>query len=201
MNTGKRIGAGAVAVVAAVAVGAPAASATQAAPVVKAQAATSATAAAAVVTLPSWPVLRQGSNAQWPRATVRSLQYLLDAHGAKLAVDGAFGPLTNAAVVAFQRAHRLPANGVVNAATWKALVVTVQYGSRGYAVRAVQDQANFRNLKDGRSLVVDGIFGPKTKAWVVAFQQAMKTEVPGFQVDGIVGPQTWQALISEALSG
>ncbi|HZU58031.1 MAG TPA: peptidoglycan-binding domain-containing protein [Actinocrinis sp.] len=68
-------------------------------------------------------------------------------------------------------------------------------------MRAVQDQANFRNLKDGRSLVVDGIFGPKTKAWVVAFQQAMKTEVPGFQVDGIVGPQTWQALISEALSG
>lgn len=201
MNTGKRIGAGAVAVVAAVAVGAPAASATQAAPVVKAQAATSATVSAAVVTLPSWPVLRQGSNAQWPRATVRSLQYLLDARGAKLAVDGAFGPLTNAAVVAFQRAHRLPANGVVDAATWRALVVTVQYGSRGYAVRAVQDQANFRNLKDGRSLVVDGIFGPKTKAWVVAFQNAMKTEVPGFQVDGIVGPQTWQALISEALSG
>ena len=201
MNTGKRFGAGAVAVVAAMAVGVPAASANQAAPVVKAPAAASATVSAPVVAMPGWPVLRQGTNAQWPRATVRSLQYLLDAHGAKLAVDGAFGPLTNAAVVAFQRAHRLPANGVVNAATWKALVVTVQYGSRGYAVRAVQDQANFRNLKDGHSLVVDGIFGPKTKAWVVAFQKAMKTEIPAFQVDGIVGPQTWLALISEALSG
>jgi hypothetical protein len=25
--------------------------------------------------------------------------------------------------------------------------------------------------------------------------------VSGFRVDGIVGPQTWQALVSEALSG
>jgi hypothetical protein len=25
--------------------------------------------------------------------------------------------------------------------------------------------------------------------------------VAGFRVDGIVGPQTWQALVSEALSG
>lgn len=199
MNTSTRIGIGAVAAVAALATGIPAASATQATPVAPAHA-TAATAHASATAL-GWPVLREGKNPDSPPATVRSLQYLLDAHGARLAADGAFGPKTKAAVVKFQRAHRLPANGVVRAATWKALIITVRLGSRGYAVRAVQDQANFRNLKDGHSLDVDGIFGPKTRAWIVAFQKAMRTMVPGFAVDGIVGPQTWAALVGEALAG
>ena len=38
-----------------------------------------------------------------------------------------------------------------------------------------------------------------TDAKVRAFQAAMATEMP-FRVDGVVGPQTWQALITEALS-
>ena len=80
-------------------------------------------------------------------------------------------------------------------------MVTAHRGSAGPTVRAVQDQINFRNLKDGRTLAVDGLFGPKTEASVRAFQKAMATEVAGFRVDGIVGPQTWQALVSEALSG
>jgi tellurite resistance protein TerC len=67
-------------------------------------------------------------------------------------------------------------------------------------LRAVR-RVNFRNLKDGRTLAVDGLFGPKTEASVRAFQKAMAAEVSGFRVDGIVGPQTWQALVSEALSG
>jgi peptidoglycan hydrolase-like protein with peptidoglycan-binding domain len=149
----------------------------------------------------AWPELRQGSNSAWPQATVRSLQYLLNAHGAKLNVDGIFGPKTKAAVVAFQHAKGLSASGVVQASTWRALVVTVHRGSSGPAVRAVQDQINFRNLKDGRTLTVDGLFGPKTEASVRAFQRAMAAEVAGFRIDGIVGPQTWQALVSEALSG
>lgn len=201
MKTNRRIGIGAVAAVAALATGIPAASATQATAVAPAHATAATAHASATVTTLGWPVLRQGKNADSPPATVRSLQYLLDAHGARLAADGAFGPKTNAAVVKFQRAHRLPADGVVRAATWKALIITVRLGSHGYAVRAVQDQANFRNLKDGHSLDVDGIFGPKTRAWVVGFQKAMRTMVPGFAVDGIVGSQTWAALVSEALSG
>ncbi len=68
-------------------------------------------------------------------------------------------------------------------------------------MRAVQDQVNFRDLKDGRTLAVDGRFGPKTQVSVRAFQQAMAAQVKGFAVDGIVGPQTWQALVSGALSG
>jgi peptidoglycan hydrolase-like protein with peptidoglycan-binding domain len=152
-------------------------------------------------TLEPWPVLSQGSNNTWPLVTVRSLQYLLNAHGAKLTVDGLFGPKAKAAVITFQRSHGLAATGMVNAGTWRSLIVTVRQGSVGPAVRAVQDQINFRNNKDGRTLIVDGIFGPKTAAAVKAFQRAMSVEVPGLAVDGIVGPRTWQALVTEALSG
>lgn len=151
--------------------------------------------------LQPWPVLREGRNSTWPPVTVRSLQYLLNGHGAKLAVDGSFGPKTKAAVVAFQRARKLPSTGVVRAATWKALLITVKRGSTGPAVRAVQDQINFRNGKNGHTLNVDGNFGPRTEKAVRAFQRAMAAEIPGFPVDGIVGPRTWQALVTEALSG
>ena len=162
-----------------------------------AAATTTATAAAApAAALPAWPVLRQGSNSSWPKVTVRSLQYLLNARGAKLTVDGVFGAKTKAAVVSFQRAHHLTADGVAGGTTWRALLVTVKLGSTGPAVRAVQDQANFRNLRNGHSLNVDGIFGPKTQAWVRGFQQA-----EGFKADGVVGPLTWQALVTESLSG
>lgn len=64
-----------------------------------------------------------------------------------------------------------------------------------------RDQINFRNLRNGHTLNVDGIFGPNTALAVRAFQRAMASEIPGFGVDGIVGPRTWQALVTEALSG
>jgi peptidoglycan hydrolase-like protein with peptidoglycan-binding domain len=151
--------------------------------------------------LQPWPVLRQGANSAWPKVTVRSLQYLLNAHGARLGVDGTFGPLTRNGVVAFQRAHHLSASGVADAATWRVLVITLREGSTGQAVRAVQDQINFRNNRNGHTLTVDGIFGPKTGAAVRAFQQGIAFDVGGFPVDGVVGPLTWQALVTEALAG
>jgi peptidoglycan hydrolase-like protein with peptidoglycan-binding domain len=166
-----------------------------------ASAATTATTAAAVTAapaaaLPSWPVLRQGTNSAWPKVTVRSLQYLLNARGAKLTVDGVFGAKSKAAVVSFQRAHHLATDGVVGATTWSALIVTLKLGSTGPAVRAVQDQANFRNGKNGQTLAVDGIFGQRTAVWVGAFQY-----VEGLNPDGVVGAATWQALVTEALAG
>lgn len=144
-----------------------------------------------------WPVLTQGARG----VQVRSLQYLLNARGAGLAVDGVFGPRTKSAVVAFQHSRGLVATGVVGQATWLRLIMPVQRGSAGWAVRAVQDQMNFRNLSGIQTtmLAVDGLFGPKTDAKVRGFQSAIALEMP-FAVDGIVGPRTWQALITGALS-
>ncbi len=162
---------------------------------------------AAAAPLTGWPVLRPGLNSTWPTVTVRSLQYLLDAHGAKVAADGVFGANTEAAVLAFQRAHRLTADGATGPQTWAALIVTLQDGSTGYAVRAVQDQMNYRvravqglvNYRGstyGYSLAVDGVFGPTTRLAVLAFQAA-----GGISADGIVGPVTWHALVNESLVG
>ena len=148
-----------------------------------------------------WPVLRQGANSAWPKVTVRSLQYLLAAHGAKLAITGTFDAKTRAAVVSFQRSRHLAVDGVVGSATWLALIPKLKLGSTGPAVRAVQDQANFRNGKDGHSLNVDGIYGKKTQAWVRGFQHAMAQEVRGFTVNGVVDTITWHALVTESLAG
>src|SRR5215213_8744737 len=115
-----------------------------------------------------------------------------------LAVDGDFGPRTDAAVRAFQRSRRLAVDGVVGPATWRALLVTVRRGSTGDAVRAVQDQFQFRNLSGDprRGPRVDGVFGPATERSVRSFQSAV-----GLASDGVVGPRTWNQLIGGALSG
>jgi hypothetical protein len=69
--------------------------------------------------------------------------------------------------VAFQRNHHLVVDRVVGSQTWRSLIITVGQGSHGDAVGAAQDQINFRNLKDGRTLAVDGACGPRTRAWPV----------------------------------
>jgi len=58
------------------------------------------------------PVLRLGST----RDAVRMLQTSLG-----ITVDGQFGPMTEAAVIGFQRARRLLADGVVGPQTWSEL--------------------------------------------------------------------------------
>lgn len=53
---------------------------------------------------------------------VRAVQSQLAARGAGTRVDGAFGPATRSAVASFQAGASLPADGVVDARTWGALV-------------------------------------------------------------------------------
>jgi peptidoglycan hydrolase-like protein with peptidoglycan-binding domain len=146
----------------------------------------------------AWRLVRQGDQ-QHP---VQTLQYLLRARGRSLTVDGIFGPNTDAAVRAFQQQKGLAVDGIVGPVTWSALIITVRQGSQGDAVRGVQEEFQFRNLSGdpGKGLLVDGIFGPETDAAVRGFQRALHQDIPSVTVDGIVGPVTWQALVSGMLS-
>jgi peptidoglycan hydrolase-like protein with peptidoglycan-binding domain/GH25 family lysozyme M1 (1,4-beta-N-acetylmuramidase) len=63
------------------------------------------------------PTLTEGDSG----AAVQTLQTRLNVWGANLAVDGSFGPLTLAAVRAFQTQHGLTVDGIVGPQTWAAL--------------------------------------------------------------------------------
>jgi peptidoglycan hydrolase-like protein with peptidoglycan-binding domain len=140
-----------------------------------------------------WPLVKRGQKI-FP---VRPLQQLLGARNHDVAVDGIFGPSTEAAVKAFQQSKGLAADGIVGPQTWPQLIVQVKKGSTGDAVRGVQEVIKFHDVSDeGPNVEVDGIFGPITDAWVRGFQTAV-----GTASDGIVGPITWRALVSGMLSG
>src|SRR3954468_8734956 len=66
-------------------------------------------------------VLRRGAKGE----DVKRLQALLRSHGfPNLAVDGDFGPATEAAVRRFQSEHKLAVDGIVGPQTWAALGAT-----------------------------------------------------------------------------
>lgn len=132
---------------------------------------------------------------------VKALQEKLNAKGFDSGnVDGIFGAKTYAAVTAFQKANSLGVDGIVGKLTWAKLYdatpvnvtpVTTQpmlrTGSRGDAVRKLQELLNAKGYTCGS---VDGIFGSKTYAAVLAFQKAN-----GLGADGIVGSLTWGKLV------
>ena len=132
---------------------------------------------------PPWPTVQQGAG----NARVKAIQYLLNAHGAALAVDGLFGSDTAAAVRSFQSAAGLSADGIVGPATWQALIVTVQNSNSSPAVSAVQTMISAR----GTTVTVNGSFDSGTNSAVRTFQTTY-----GLAVDGIVGPATWPILVA-----
>ena len=151
----------------------------------------------AAVVAPDMPMLYRGGTGD----AVKTLQEKLNAKGFDSGnVDGIFGAKTYAAVTAFQKANSLGVDGIVGKLTWAKLYdatpvnvtpVTTQpmlrTGSRGDAVRKLQEMLNAKGYTCGS---VDGIFGSKTKAAVLAFQKAN-----GLGADGIVGPLTWGKLV------
>jgi peptidoglycan hydrolase-like protein with peptidoglycan-binding domain len=137
----------------------------------------------------TWPLEQQGATGE----DVKTIQYLIKAHGHATGVDGVFGPQTKAAVEAFQSSSGLGADGIVGPQTWPQLIIEVQQGANGDAVRAVQSQIHGRG--DGGHIAVDGVFGPETNDAVRTFQTLL-----GLSVDGIVGQHTWIHLVNGYLA-
>lgn len=70
------------------------------------------------MTAEDMPLIKRGSKCE----AVKKLQQILNTKGYKLSVDGDFGPATEAAVKAFQKANGLEVDGEVGEKTWGALI-------------------------------------------------------------------------------
>jgi peptidoglycan hydrolase-like protein with peptidoglycan-binding domain len=131
--------------------------------------------------------LRSGSRGEAVAAAQRALG---------LSADGVFGPATRRAVRAFQRAHGLIVDGRIGPQTSAALRLTNAAGSGVVRTADISAPASpapapdvTRGVQRALGLNADGVFGPQTRAAVVAYQRSH-----ALTVDGIVGPQTLRAL-------
>ncbi|MGN7798150.1 peptidoglycan-binding domain-containing protein [Leifsonia sp. 22587] len=139
---------------------------------------------------PGQPTVQQGDTGTTVRRVQRALRRTPNL---SVVVDGIFGPATHAAVVEFQQGAGLVPDGIVGPLTWAALpdggpMPLLHEGTHGPVVSSLQTVLT--NGADQWGGVtpgpIDGIFGPRTREAVEAFQGwALIT------VDGVVGDQTW----------
>jgi cell wall-associated NlpC family hydrolase len=117
--------------------------------------------------------------------SVRQLQIELG-----VTADGAFGPQTEAAVRAFQRAHGLPVTGLVGPLTRAALGESSSASAQqtGTAT-ATASAAQVRGVQQKLGVTVDGIVGPETRAAIKAFEASH-----GLPADGQPDAQLMSAL-------
>lgn len=123
----------------------------------------------------------------------RLVQYLLNAHGYAVPVDGDYGIQTRSAVQRFQLKRDLPVSGSPTSATWAALAVPLQQGSRGPAVQAVQAGLNACRpdpIRRQAHVLVDGYYGLQTARAVMRFQR--QQDLP---VTGAMRSETWRSLV------
>jgi len=156
--------------------------------------------------------LRVGSTGEAVRQIQRCLNNVSVRHPSipRLTEDGVFGNFTRNAVIAFQRIFGLTADGVVGPITWNRLMnecasggsgtmppypgAPLRIGSSGESVRQVQRCLN--NISNRfpaiPRLAQDGAFGNMTRDAVITFQRIF-----GLTEDGVVGPVTWDKIMSE----
>lgn len=127
-------------------------------------------------------------------APVRDIQNRLEAlgHDASPDVKGLFGEGTERAVISFQKAKGLDADGIVGPDTWRSLYEAgYRLGDRlifmrrpmirGEDVSELQSRLNSLGFDAGK---VDGIYGPDTEKAVIEFQYNRN-----LAEDGRVGPE------------
>ena len=133
-----------------------------------------------------------------------------------IAVTGFFDEQTRDAVFTFESEYGLTIDGVVDANTFRAIerayldavsqlpanyqsAIGEPYpgrflveGDRGESVRVIQTYLNRIGRTDPAipEIAVDGIFGPMTKAAVIAIQQQL-----GVEENGAIGPVEWVEII------
>ena len=137
--------------------------------------------------IPAWPLFKQGDAGP----EVYAIKALLRAHGYNLPVLNAqFNLMTRQKVLAFQSDQGIAVDGIVGPETWSELIkgMTLQQGDTGFSARALQ---HLLAEKWSYGIAVDGDFGPLTEGAVIDFQASAF-----LLVDGIVGKQTWQALVA-----
>ncbi len=138
---------------------------------------------------------------------VRAVQNKLNSLGYVAGTaDGYFGNMTREAVINFQSAKGLSADGEVGPNTWNILFNTSTSGGSGYNrilkltaplmygedIINVQNKLNSLGYNVG---IADGYYGEATRSAVMNFQSAR-----GLDVDGEVGPTTWNALFGTSSS-
>lgn len=158
----------------------------------------------------SWPVLQLDDR----RPAVEELQRRLGEAGFTVIVDGIFGTVTKELLEAYQQSRGLDVDGVSGLQTWTALLTDqpavdsddspvkgstrapdshpstrpeLEHGATGLDVTDLQRRLLALGLKPGKD---DGMFGPVTLAAVLSYQESRS-----LTVDGIVGLQTWSALL------
>ncbi|MBB4935143.1 peptidoglycan hydrolase-like protein with peptidoglycan-binding domain [Lipingzhangella halophila] len=144
----------------------------------------------AAVEAAEWPGLVEGDS-RWEVSVVKFLlvEYgFLDVNHA----DEDFDARLADAVQEYQAAREITETAEVDAPTWEALtddLGLVRQGDSSNRVKAVQ-QSLISGY--GYELLLDGEFGPATRGAVVEFQS-----VKCIDPDGVVGPITFQALITD----
>lgn len=129
------------------------------------------------------PVLASAADALYvDSAIVRQVQKTLNDRGFRTGgVDGRMGPQTQAALVNFQRAEKLPPTGKLDKPTLTALGVQKENaeGSSKYSaatIRKAQATLNARGYKVGAA---DGKMGDSTRQALRAFQRSEQIAVTG----------------------
>ena len=143
---------------------------------------------------PGQPTIGPGATGDHIQRLQRALRRALRSD---LAVDGTFGPATEAAVKQFQKVAKLKVDGNVGEDTWNALpdgdpMPTLKKGATGLLVARLQNVLAHGAPGQWEKTPgpIDEHFGPKTTACVKAFQSWA-----GIPANGTVDDRTWSVSI------